>query len=181
MPNLAGWCGTCVVTGGPPLEDFPEMTSALLSLSAAPDAPPLFDDLDAVGIRVVPSGDCSTLLQDVVRTSPDLVVIYEEHPESALFSSTAAVNAAAPRPVIVFTTDPDAEKIALATRSSVHAYIVNGYSQGRLRSVIHLAQARFHHDQLLRKELSEVNQRFAERKLVDRAKGILMGARQLRE
>ena len=157
------------------------MTSALLSLSAAPGAPPLSDDLDAVGIKVLQSDDCSTLLQEVVRTSPDLVVIYEERPESALFSSTMAVNAAAPRPVIVFTTDPDAEKIALATRSCVHAYIVNGYSQSRLRSVIHLAQARFRHDQLLRKELSEVNQRFAERKLVDRAKGILMGARQLRE
>ena len=157
------------------------MTSALLSLSAAPGAPPLSDDLDAVGVRVMQADECSTLLQSVVKTSPDLVVIYEEHPESALFSSTMAVNAAAPRPVIVFTTDPDAEKIALATRSCVHAYIVNGYSQGRLRSVIHLAQARFHHDQLLRKELSEVNQRFAERKLVDRAKGILMGARQLRE
>ena len=157
------------------------MTSALLSLSAAPGAPPLSDDLDAVGVQVLQSANCSTLLQDVVRTSPDLVVIYEERPEVALFSSTVAVNAAVPRPVIVFTTDPDAEKIALATRSCVHAYIVNGYSQSRLRSVIHLAQARFHHDQLLRKELSEVNQRFAERKLVDRAKGILMGARQLRE
>ena len=113
------------------------MTSALLSLSAAPGAPPLSDDLDAVGIKVLQPGDCSTLLQDVVRTAPDLVVIYEENPEAALFSSTAAVNAAVPRPVIVFTTDPDAEKIALATRSSVHAYIVNGYSQNRLRSVIY--------------------------------------------
>lgn len=157
------------------------MTCALLSLSAGPDAPPLSDDLDAVGIKVLRSDVCTTLLQDVVRTSPDLVVIYEEKPNPALFSSTMAMNAAAPRPVIVFTTDPDAEKIALATRSCVHAYIVNGYSQNRLRSVIHLAQARFQHDQLLRKELSEVNRRFAERKLVDRAKGILMGARQLRE
>ncbi len=43
------------------------------------------------------------------------------------------------------------------------------------------AQARFQHDQTIRGELAEVNQRFAERKLVDRAKGILMGARQLRE
>ncbi len=163
------------------MEGLPNMTSALLSLSAAPGAPPLLDDLDAVGIEVLQSDDCSTLLQDVIRTSPDLVVIYEEKPDSALFSSTMAVNIATPRPVIVFTIDPDAEKIALATRSCVHAYIVNGYSQNRLRSVIHLAQARFQHDQLLRKELSEVNQRFAERKLVDRAKGILMGARQLRE
>jgi len=157
------------------------MTSALISSDGAPNAPALADDLEAAGITVLQTTDCTTLLQDVIRNAPDLVVIYETNPESALFASTAAVNATAPRPVVVFTTDPDAEKIALATRSCVHAYIVNGYSQNRLRSVIHLAQARFRHDQLLRDELSEVNQRFAERKLVDRAKGILMGARQLRE
>ncbi len=81
----------------------------------------------------------------------------------------------------MFTSDPDAGNIALATQSGVHAYVVNGYSQNRLRSVLHLAQARFSHDELIRAELTEVSQRFAERKLVDRAKGILMGARQLRE
>nr|WP_321983550.1 ANTAR domain-containing protein [uncultured Lichenicoccus sp.] len=51
--------------------------------------------------------------------------------------------------------DPDAEKMAIATTSGVHAYVVAGYSRNRLR--------------------------FDERKLVDRAKGILIGARQLRE
>ncbi len=157
------------------------MTSALISSNGAPHAPPLADDLQSVGIKVLQTTDCSTLLQDVIRNTPDLVVIFEANPDPALFASTMAVNAASPRPVVMFTTDPDAEKITLATRSSVHAYVVNGYSQARLRSVIHLAQARFHQDQRLRDELSEVNQRFAERKLVDRAKGILMGARQLRE
>jgi len=157
------------------------MTSALVSSSNAPGAPALADDLSAVGISVLLASECSTLLQDVLKNAPDLVIITTANPDSALFESTMALNAEAPRPVIVFTTDPDAEKIALATRSCVHAYVVNGYSQNRLRSVIHLAQARFRHDQLIRGELTEVSQRFAERKLVDRAKGILMGARQLRE
>ncbi len=157
------------------------MTSALLSSSNGPDAPPLADDLDAVGIDVLAVSECSNLLQDVVKNSPDLVVIYESHPTTALFASIAALKTAAPCPVAMFTTDPDAGNIALATRSGVHAYVVNGYSQNRLRSVLHLAQARFSHDELIRAELTEVNQRFAERKLVDRAKGILMGARQLRE
>ncbi len=162
-------------------ENVPTMTSALVSSSNAPGAPALADDLSAVGISVLQASECSTLLQDVLKSAPDLVVIYAANPESALFESTMAVNTVAPRPVVVFTTDPDAEKISLATRSCVHAYVVNGYSQNRLRSVIHLAQARFRHDQMIRGELTEVNQRFAERKLVDRAKGILMGARQLRE
>ena len=157
------------------------MTSALLSSSNGPDAPPLAQDLDAVGIEVLAISECTNLLQDVIKNSPELVVIYNGNPTAALFESIAAIKAAAPCPVAMFTSDPDAGNIALATRSGVHAYVVNGYSQNRLRSVLHLAQARFSHDELIRAELTEVNQRFAERKLVDRAKGILMGARQLRE
>ncbi len=71
--------------------------------------------------------------------------------------------------------------MATATRSGVHAYVVAGYTGTRLRSVVQLAQARFRHEQVLLQELADVRKRFDERKLVDRAKGILMGARQLRE
>lgn len=58
---------------------------------------------------------------------------------------------------------------------------MNGHSPARLRSVIHLARARFRTEQLRRNELVDVSQRFAGRKLVDQAEGILMGTRQLRE
>jgi len=157
------------------------MPSALVSSSLGPGAPALENDLGSVEVTVLGRTDCPHLLQNVIKESPDLVVIYDAAPDVAVFQGISALNASAPRPVILFTDDPDAEKIALATRSGVHAYVVNGYSRTRLRSVIHLAQARFQHDQMIRGELTEVNQRFAERKLVNRAKGILMGARQLRE
>lgn len=157
------------------------MPSALVSSSLGPGAPALENDLGSVGVTVLGQTDCLRLLQDVIKESPDLVVIYDAAPDAAVFQGISALNALAPRPVILFTDDPDAEKIALATQSGIHAYVVNGYSRTRLRSVIHLAQARFQHDQMIRGELAEVNRRFAERKLVDRAKGILMGARQLRE
>ena len=157
------------------------MTSAIVASSEGPGAPALAEDLAAVGIRVLRTVDCTNILHSVIKDAPDLVVVYANSPQIALFERAAAVGTAAPRPIIVFTLDPDADKIELATRSGVHAYVVNGYSRARLRSVVHLAQARFRHDQVIREELSEVNQRFAERKLVDRAKGILMGARQLRE
>ena len=117
----------------------------------------------------------------MINKAPDLIVVYESNPNGALFEGIATVDATAPRPVVVFTSDPDAEKIATATRSGIHAYVVNGYSQNRLRSVVHLAQARFRHERAIRQQLADVNQRFTERKLVDRARGILMGARQLRE
>ena len=60
-------------------------------------------------------------------------------------------------------------------------YVVNGYAPHRLRSVIHVAQARFRRDRALRDDLTELRDRFAERKLVDRAKGILMRVRDVPE
>ena len=139
------------------------------------------DDLRAVGIPATILDDCTFVVQEIGRTAPEVVIFAEASPDTALFECIRAVAANAPRPVVMFTADPDAGKIELATQSGVHAYVVNGYSRDRLRSVVHLAQARFRHEQELRGELTELSQRFAERKLVDRAKGILMGARQLRE
>ena len=157
------------------------MPSALILTSGGPGAPALAEDLAAVGVQVVSAAECSNLVQAVIKAAPDMVMIYESRPDAALFDSIALVTTTAPRPVVVFTPDPDADSIAQATRSGIHAYVVNGYSPGRLRSVMHLAQARFQREQTVQGELAELNRRFAERKLVDRAKGILMGARQLRE
>ena len=157
------------------------MTSALVASTPAPGVPSLLSDLESVGIHVLGEVGSGSLVRDVIRSAPDLVVCYESHPDDALFASTAALYESAPRPMVVFTSDPDADKIERATRSGIHAYVINGYGLHRLRSVIHVAQARFRHDQLLREELSDVNHRFGERKLVDRAKGILMRARQISE
>ncbi len=144
-------------------------------------APSLKTDLESVGIDVLGSAEIKSMVQDVIRGAPDLVVCYDNHPDDALFAGTAALKNTSPRPVVVFTSDPDAEKIERATSSGIHAYVINGYGLHRLRSVIHVAQARFRHDQLLRDELSDVNHRFSERKLTDRAKGILMRVRNISE
>ena len=157
------------------------MISAIVLSSSSLAAPPLAADLLAVGFDVYAEADCSNFLHTVLTKAPDIVVCFQETPGLDLFAGLKAVAAANPLPVAVFTTDPDAAKMALATASGVHAYVVDGYSRNRLRSVVQLAQARFLHEQLLRQELADVQKRFDERKLVDRAKGILMGARQLRE
>ena len=157
------------------------MISAFVVSSSAVDDPSLRLDLDAVGITVLGESDSRSLVQEVIRSAPDVVICYEKHPSEAFFESTATLSTSAPRPVVVFTSDPDADKIERAMRDGIHAYIINGYSAGRLRSIVHLAQARFRRDRSLRQELVEVNARFDERKLVDRAKGILMRARQISE
>ncbi len=157
------------------------MTTALISQGGLEGDPALAQDLVAVGIDVIAEAESGNLLHETIRLSPDLIVWHDSQPDDALFGATAAIEVSSPRPFVLFTNDPDAQKMDRAAQSGVHSYVVNGYSRQRLRSVIKVAQARFRHLQLLREELDDVNRRFEERTLVDRAKGILMGARQIRE
>ena len=157
------------------------MTTVSFFSSGGPGAPGLARDLESVGLTVGAALDLRTMVQDVIRSAPDVVVCYENHPGDALFAITATLQDTAPRPFVLFTADPDAEKIERAAGAGVHAYVVDGYAPRRLRSVIHVAQARFRRDQALRAELSDVRDRFSERKLVDRAKGILMRVRNVPE
>ncbi|HJV94463.1 MAG TPA: type IV pili methyl-accepting chemotaxis transducer N-terminal domain-containing protein [Albitalea sp.] len=123
----------------------------------------------------------SNLVQEAVRLEPDLVVFHEASVSDALFDSATLLLATSPRPIVVFTNDPDVDKMQRALQAGIHAYEVNGYGVQRLRAVLHMAQLRFAHEQQLRKALADVSHRFEERKLVDRAKGILMRARQVSE
>ncbi len=157
------------------------MTTALIVTTPLPGDASLPADLAGVGIHVLGAVERGNLVQEAIRLAPDVVICHEAWPDAALFESCALLTATAPRPLIVFTRDPDADKIDQALRAGVNAYVINGYAANRLRSVVHVAQARFAHERRLRESLDEVTHRFEERKLVDRAKGILMRARQLSE
>lgn len=156
------------------------MTSALVILNGPAGPHPLASDLEAAGIQVlgVVHG-CSKLVQEVLRQEPDVVICDDPLPGEELFRALQVVGDTSPRPLVVFTTDADAGRIARATEAGVHAYVVNGYGRQRLRPLIHLAQARFSREQLLRAEMRDISSRFEERKMVDRAKGILMRAREV--
>ncbi|MCM2341055.1 ANTAR domain-containing protein [Rhodoferax sp.] len=156
------------------------MTSALIHVHGSKGALPLVADLEAAGIQVLGiAGDRNKLVQDVVRHAPDLVICDEVHPGDALFKAILAIAETAPCAVLLFTNDADAGLMVRAIESGVHAYVVNGYGAHRLRSLIHLAQVRFRHEAAQRRALQELATRFDERKLVDRAKGILMRTQQV--
>ncbi len=156
------------------------MTSALVNLNGPTGSHPLAADLEAVGIQVLGCIDeRSKLVQEVLRQAPDLVICDDPLPGEELFRALQIIGETSPRPVIVFTGDGDADNITRATEVGVHAYVVNGYGQQRLRSLIHLARARFSREQALRAEMLDISSRLEERKMVDRAKGILMRARQV--
>lgn len=157
------------------------MISALVVEGAPPAAVDLAADLAAAGIRVVGATARGDLVREVARTSPDVVVCHDVSPDDKLFAAFALLAETAPRPVVLFANDPDAAKIERAMRAGVHAYVVNGYGAGRLRPVIQVARSRFEQESRVHAELADVTRRFDERKLVDRAKGILMRARQVSE
>ncbi len=155
------------------------MTSVLVLLDGA-KASPLAADLQAAGLQVPEVLDAvHQLMAGVVRHAPDLVAVDAPLPGEPLFQVLAALAGTAPRPVLVFTGDVDAQRMERALDAGVHVWAVNGYGAPRLRPLIHLAQARFKREQALREELHDLSQRFEERKLVERAKGILMRARQI--
>ncbi|MEO8333250.1 MAG: ANTAR domain-containing protein, partial [Gallionella sp.] len=82
-----------------------------------------------------------------------------------------------PRPIVMFTHDDDSEKIRAALRAGVSAYVVNGLKSERLRSIMDVAIARFDEFHSMRRNLEKAENQLAERKDIDRAKGILMKQR----
>jgi two-component system, response regulator / RNA-binding antiterminator len=115
------------------------------------------------------------------RDAPDVVLINTESPGRDVLEQLAAVSSSAPRPVVLFTDDAHGETIRSALRAGVSAYIVDGLSPGRLGPIMRIAMERFNADQRLRAELEDTRTRLADRKVLDRAKGILMKQRGMSE
>ncbi|MFM9915399.1 MAG: type IV pili methyl-accepting chemotaxis transducer N-terminal domain-containing protein [Rhizobacter sp.] len=155
------------------------MTSALVI--AAPGAPALGADLNAVGITTAAQTQADDLLRSAARCSADLIVAWDPYPAQQLLSALTALQDHMALPVLLFTSDADATTLAAALRAGVHAYVVNGYAPARLRPLVQLAQARFEIDREQRLAHQDLSHRFEERKLVDRAKGILMRSHRIPE
>lgn len=157
------------------------LTSVLLIQFADPDAPSLAADLGAAGFDVLGPFQCPDLVREAMRGSPDVVVCWDPRPDGALLQALRTLQAQQPLPVLVFTQDASVEHLNEALQAGVHAWVVQGYARERLRPLVHLAVAREAHERQLRDSLSDLSARFEERKLVDKAKGILMRARQVSE
>lgn len=120
-------------------------------------------------------------LERVEDLQPDLVVLYVVLPEARLLDQIRTVNSRWPRPVVLFSDQGDSEVVAAAVDAGVHAYIVDGFDGRRLGTILDVAMARFKVYQTLRDELDRTRGSLRERKLVDRAKGILMNKRRWSE
>lgn len=117
------------------------------------------------------------LLARVSEHRPDVVLIDTDSPNRDVLEQLAVVSEAAPRPVVLFTDDAHDETIRAALRAGVSAYVVEGVSPRRLDPVMRVAIERFDADQALRAELHDTRVQLADRRDVERAKGLLMKQR----
>ena len=121
-------------------------------------------------------------IYDAVKmTSPDVIIIDTESPSRDSLESLAFVSRDRPHPIVMFSGDRSSETIREAIRAGVSAYVVDGLSAARLQPILQVAVERFAAEQNLKKELADVRTQLADRKDVERAKGILMRQRALSE
>jgi response regulator NasT len=121
------------------------------------------------------------LADQVGKLRPDVILIETDSPSRDTLEHLGVVNREAPRPVVIFARESDADVIRAAVRAGVSAYVVDGLDPQRIQPVIEVARARFEDYQALRRELADATQKLSERKLVERAKGILMKSRNMDE
>lgn len=112
---------------------------------------------------------------------PDVVIIDTESPSRDTLENICVMSMHDPRPIVMFTHDGNKEQIKLATQAGVSAYVVGTIPSERLTPVIDAAVARFEEFKSLRMELSLAKSKLDERKVVERAKGLLMKQRGLDE
>jgi len=121
------------------------------------------------------------LTSEVSRIRPDIILIDTKAPSRDTLEHLAAMNRDMPRPVVIFAQASDDATIRKAIAAGVAAYVVDGLEPGRIKPVIEVAIARFEAHQALRQELSAATKKLSDRKLVERAKGILMKSRGIDE
>lgn len=121
------------------------------------------------------------LLKTIEELAPDVIVIDMDSPSRDVLEHLVFVSQHTPRPVVMFAQDDAPETIRAATRAGVSAYVVDGLDRDRIKSIIEAAVARFEDFQSLRTQLAEAQLKLSERKVVERAKGLLMKSRGLDE
>jgi response regulator NasT len=121
------------------------------------------------------------VLRRVQQSNLDVVIIDLESPGRDTLDSLQTVQSTAPRPIVMFTQDDDGATIARATRAGVSAYVVDGISKKRVRPILDAAIERFQQFRGLAEELEKTRAQLEERRVVDKAKSILMKQRVMSE
>lgn len=113
-------------------------------------------------------------LDVITSLRPDVVVFNVYSPGDAVLKSMVEINQRHAIPVVMFAEDQQTETINKVIKAGVAAYIVDGLEPRRVKAIVEVAIARFNEQKALRDELKKTKTQLEDRKLVDRAKAILI-------
>jgi response regulator NasT len=126
-------------------------------------------------------GDITGLARKLAEFAPDVVLIDLENPSRDVLEELTLAAGPKERPVAMFVDRSEDQVMRDAIEAGVSAYVVDGLKRERIRPVLNAAIARFHMIARIRSELDATRAALEERKVVDRAKGMLMKARGIDE
>ena len=142
----------------------------------------IVDSLGDAGYQTIQViAEASSLSRQISAFNPDVVLIDMEHPSRDVLEELALASGPLERPVAMFVDRSDDGLTSAAIEAGVSAYVVDGLRPERLKPVMDAAIARFRMFQRMRTELAETKRALEDRKVIDRAKGIIMKARGLGE
>jgi len=131
--------------------------------------------------EVVRIGEMQSLLSRIYALDPDVIVIDLENPSRDILEQMFQVSRAVRRPIAMFVDQSDTASIQASVDAGVSAYIVDGLKKERLKPILDLCISRFNAFSRLQDELDRTKSALEERKVIDRAKGILMKLKGLTE
>lgn len=134
------------------------------------------------GYNIVAVLPADTFLDErLAQLQPDMIIVDAESEARDSLEHVVMATRDARRPIVLFTNDNDTTHVKDAVAAGVSAYVVAGLSPDRIRPILDVAMARFEHEQGLRRELANAKTELHDRKIIDRAKGVLMQRQGLTE
>jgi two-component system, response regulator / RNA-binding antiterminator len=131
--------------------------------------------------QVICIHDLNGIAARIAVIDPDVIVIDIENPNRDVLESLFQLSRAVQRPIAMFVDHSDKATMEAAIDAGVSAYVVNGLAQDRVKPILDMAISRFNAFMRLQNELLEARSELENRKLIERAKAILMQSRKIDE
>lgn len=131
--------------------------------------------------QVVVIDQVFALVRQITDLKPDVIIIDLENPNRDQLEHIFQVTRAVRRPIALFVDTSEQSSIEAAVDAGVSAYVVDGLKKERIKPIMDMAISRFRAFSRLNEELEAARTELAERKIIERAKGIIMKSKGLSE
>jgi two-component system, response regulator / RNA-binding antiterminator len=125
--------------------------------------------------------DLNGIARRIAEIAPDVIIIDLQNPNRDMLENLFQLSRAVQRPVAMFVDHSNKAWMEAAIEAGVSAYVVDGLAEHRIKPILDMAISRFNAYSRMARELAEAKSELENRKIIERAKGLLMASRQLDE